>query len=148
MWYSDLQFDRGWCALINAWCKGKFESLIAWVQDFKPIMCLKNVIKLRQKPIGFRLRSKKTQMNSKAKSKMFGFSSACVFQQFSGVRRSPLLRFYSSASVKGCTKRNIFLAHFDEQAGTRSLSGEIGWGSNFTIADQQIRNKENDVFGT
>ena len=87
-------------------------------------MCLKNVIKLRQEPMGSRLRSKKTQMNSKAK--MFGFSSACVFQQFSGVRRSPLLRFYSSASVKGCTKRNIFLAHFDEQAGTRSLLGEIG----------------------
>ena len=65
------------------------------------------------------LRSKKTQMNSKAKSKVFGFSSARVFhQQFSGVRCSPLLRFNSSASVKGYTKRNIILAHFDEQAGT------------------------------
>ena len=64
------------------------------------------------------LRSKKTQMNSKAKSKVFGFSSARVFHQFSGVRCSPLLRFYSSTSVKGYTKRNIILAHFDEQAGT------------------------------
>ena len=64
------------------------------------------------------LRSKKTQMNSKTKSKVFGFSSARVFHQFSGVSCSPLLRFYSSASVKGYTKRNIILAHFDEQAGT------------------------------
>ena len=64
------------------------------------------------------LRSKKTQMNSKAKSKVFGFSSGRLFHQFSGVRCSPLLRFYSSASVKGYTKRNIILAHFDEQAGT------------------------------
>ena len=56
-------------------------------------------------------------MNSKAKSKEFGFSSARVFHQFSGVRCSPLLRLYSSASVKRYTKRNIILAHFDEQAG-------------------------------
>ena len=64
--------------------------------------------------------SKKTQMNSKAKSKVFGFFSARVFHQFSGVRCSPLLRLYSSASVKGYTKRNIILqlAHFDEQTGT------------------------------
>ena len=61
-------------------------------------------------------------MNSKAKSKVFGFSSARVFHQFSGVRCSPLLRLYSSASVKGYTKRNIILVHFDEQAGTLCLA--------------------------
>ena len=61
--------------------------------------------------------SKKTQMNSKAKSKVFGFFSARVFHQFSGVRCSPLLQLYSCASVKRYTKRNIILAHFDEQAG-------------------------------
>ena len=65
-------------------------------------------------------------MNSKAKSIVFGFSSACVSHQFSGVHCSPLLRFYSYASVKGYTKRNIILAHFDEQDGTRSLLGEFG----------------------
>ena len=101
----------------NAWCKVKFESLIAWVQDFKPIMCLKNVIKLRQKPIGFRLRSKKTQMNSKAKSKMFGFSSACVFQQFSGVRRSP------------CTVAVLFIRFSKRMYKAKYFLGAFWWAS-------------------
>lgn len=57
--------------------------------------------------------------NNKAKSKMLGFSSvACFISSVHGVRCSPLLRFYSSASVKGYTKRNSFLTHCDEQTGT------------------------------
>ena len=29
---------------LNTWCKGKIQSLIARVQDLKPIMCLINVM--------------------------------------------------------------------------------------------------------
>ena len=86
-------------------------------------MCLINDIELISK-------------NKKAKSKMFSFSSAHVFHQFSGVRKlQPTV-----ADLFIHSKRIYKAKHFLGAlwwTNWHSLLGAFGLGSNFTDAEQQ-----------